>query len=77
MTAGGTTLDLAPPRSSRTRRTGSRTNFEMYGWVFMRMSGLLLVVLVIGHLVIMNVLDGGVQRINFGFVAGRWASPFS
>ena len=42
----------------------------------MRISGLLLVVLVLGHLFIMNVLDGGVQRINFGFVAGRWASPF-
>ena len=70
------TLDLAPPRSPKSRRTGSRTNFEMYSWVFMRMSGLLLVVLVLGHLVIMNVLDGGVQRINFGFVAGRWASPF-
>ena len=24
----------------------------------------------------MNILDGGVQRINFGFVAGRYASPF-
>ena len=24
----------------------------------------------------MNILDGGVQRINFAFVAGRWASPF-
>ena len=42
----------------------------------MRMSGLLLVVLVLGHLLIMNILDGGVQRLNFGFVAGRWASPF-
>jgi succinate dehydrogenase / fumarate reductase membrane anchor subunit len=70
------TLDLAPPRSPKSRRTGSRTNFEMYSWVFMRMSGLLLVVLVLGHLLIMNVLDGGVHRINFGFVAGRWASPF-
>ena len=68
--------DLAPPRSPKSRRTGSRTNFEMYSWVFMRMSGLLLVILVLGHLVIMNILDGGVQRINFGFVAGRWASPF-
>ena len=48
----------------------------MYSWVFMRMSGLLLVVLVLGHLLIMNILDGGVHRINFGFVAGRWASPF-
>ena len=32
--------------------------------------------LVLGHLLIMNILDGGVQRINFGFVAGRWSSPF-
>ncbi|HAM22468.1 MAG TPA: succinate dehydrogenase, partial [Actinobacteria bacterium] len=32
--------------------------------------------LVLGHLLIMNILDGGVHRINFAFVAGRWASPF-
>ncbi len=42
----------------------------------MRVSGVFLVVLVLGHLFIMNVLDGGVQRVNWGFVAGRWASPF-
>ncbi|MGN6244232.1 MAG: succinate dehydrogenase hydrophobic membrane anchor subunit [Motilibacteraceae bacterium] len=70
--------DLAAPRSPRTRphsRAG-RTNFELYSWLFMRLSGLLLVVLVLGHLFIMMVLDGGVSKINFGFVAGRWASPF-
>jgi succinate dehydrogenase / fumarate reductase, membrane anchor subunit len=73
-----TALDLQAPRTprARTRRTGRSTNFEMYSWVFMRMSGILLVVLVLGHLLIMNILDGGVHRINFGFVAGRWASPF-
>ena len=37
---------------------------------------LALVFLVLGHLLIMNILDGGVQRINFAFVAGRWSSPF-
>jgi len=42
----------------------------------MRMSGLLLIVLVLWHLLIMNILDGGVQRVNFAFVAGRWSSPF-
>jgi len=67
---------LEAPRSKRpnSRRTG--TNFEMYAWIFMRISGLLLVFLILGHLFIMLMLDGGVQRINFGFVAGRWASPF-
>jgi succinate dehydrogenase / fumarate reductase membrane anchor subunit len=68
-----TTIDA--PRS-RQRRARGRTNTELYAWLFMRVSGLLLVVLVLGHLFIMNILDGGVQRINFGFVAGRWASPF-
>lgn len=61
--------DLARPRSPR-RGTG-----EWYVWVFMRVSGLVLIVLVLGHLFIMNVPDGGVHRINFAFVAGRWSSP--
>jgi succinate dehydrogenase / fumarate reductase membrane anchor subunit len=65
-------LDIAAPRARR-RTYG---NVEKYSWVFMRASGLVLVVLVLGHLLIMNILDGGVQRINFGFVAGRWSSPF-
>jgi succinate dehydrogenase / fumarate reductase membrane anchor subunit len=67
---------IEAPRSAPTRRNRSKTNVEMYAWLFMRVSGLLLVVLVLGHLFIMNILDGGVQRINFAFVAGRWASPF-
>ena len=71
-------LALEAPRTRRRRSSqpGRGTNFEMYAWIFMRMSGLLLVFLVLGHLFIMLLLDGGVQRINFGFVAGRWASPF-
>lgn len=71
-------LAIEEPRRRRQRpsSSGSRTNAEMYAWIFMRISGLLLVVLVLGHLLIMNVLDGGVQRVNFAFVAGRWSSPF-
>ena len=61
-------------RPSNARRTG--TNFEMYAWIFMRLSGLLLFFLILGHLFIMLLLDDGVKRINFAFVAGRWASPF-
>jgi len=69
------TLDIASPRSPR-RPAARRSNFELYSWLFMRLSGLLLIVLVLGHLFIMNILDGGVHRINFAFVAGRWSSPF-
>lgn len=67
-------LQIADPRSST--RVRSRGNFEKYSWMFMRASGFVLLFLVLGHLLIMNILDGGVQRINFGFVAGRWSSPF-
>jgi succinate dehydrogenase / fumarate reductase membrane anchor subunit len=72
------TLVIENPRTRRQRPSGNRskTNFELYAWVFMRLSGLALIFLVLGHLLIMNVLDGGVQRINFAFVAGRWSSPF-
>ena len=74
----GDRLVIESPRTRRKRpsQSGRGTNFEMYAWIFMRMSGLLLVFLVLGHLFIMLLLDDGVQRINFGFVAGRWASPF-
>ena len=68
-------LALDKPRQPR-RPAARRGNGELYSWLFMRLSGLLLVVLVLGHLFIMNILDGGVHRINFAFVAGRWSSPF-
>lgn len=64
---------LDNPRSPRRAGGG---NFELYSWLFMRLSGLALIVLVLGHLFIMLMLDSGVHRINFAFVAGRWASPF-
>jgi succinate dehydrogenase / fumarate reductase membrane anchor subunit len=63
------------PRTPR-RPAARRSNAELYSWLFMRLSGLALIVLVLGHLFIMNILDGGVHRINFAFVAGRWSSPF-
>jgi succinate dehydrogenase / fumarate reductase, membrane anchor subunit len=68
---------ITPPRA-RTAGTprSTRGNFELYGWLFMRLSGIVLVVLVLGHLLIQLVLDGGVSKIGFAFVAGRWASPF-
>ena len=66
------TVNIADPRSAR----ATASNWEKHSWVFMRVSGVVLFFLVLGHLFIMNVLDGGVSRINFAFVAGRWSSPF-
>ena len=62
------------PRVRDKRRPSRQGNFELYAWLFMRLSGLLLVVLTLGHLFIQMVVDVGVQKINFLFVAGRWSS---
>jgi len=66
----------APRTPRRGRARSTKTNFELYSWLFMRLSGLLLVVLVLGHLFVMLVVGDGIQRVNFAFVAGRWSSPF-
>ena len=58
------------------RQSRGRGNFELYAWVFMRVSGVLLVLLVLGHFAIMHVIDGGISRVNFAFVSGRWSNPF-
>ncbi|MFE9255142.1 succinate dehydrogenase hydrophobic membrane anchor subunit [Streptomyces sp. NPDC006879] len=68
-------IEAPRKRTSKTPRS-TRGNFEMAAWLFMRLSGVLLVVLVVVHLLIQLVLDGGVQKVGFAFVAGRWASPF-
>ena len=67
------------PRSvggDRRQPRPGRANFELYAWVFMRVSGVLLVVLVLTHFAIMHVFGGGLDRVNFAFVSGRWANPF-
>lgn len=57
-------------------RTRNRGGFELWSWFFMRLSGIMLLFLAVGHVLIMHVVDEGVQRVDFDFVADRWASPF-
>jgi succinate dehydrogenase / fumarate reductase membrane anchor subunit len=63
---------LAAPRTPR----ASKTNFEQWSWVFMRVSGVLLVALVLGHLFVNLMVGEGISRLDFAFVAGKLASPF-
>lgn len=65
---------LDNPRAPR--RRNAMPNFEKYAWLFMRFSGVILVFLVIGHLFIGLMWQDGVYRIDFNYVAQRWASPF-
>jgi succinate dehydrogenase / fumarate reductase membrane anchor subunit len=70
-----TTDTIEAPRSARPASRSS--NMEKWGWIYMRASGVVLVVLIFGHLFI-NLLaaEGGIKAIDFAFVAGKWASPF-
>jgi succinate dehydrogenase / fumarate reductase, membrane anchor subunit len=65
---------IPAPRSRY--KAGKSSNFELNSWVFMRGSGLLLVVLVLGHLFVNLMIGKGIHAIDFAFVAGKWASPF-
>ena len=44
---------------------------ELWSWLFMRLSGLLLLLLALGHLVIMHVIHS-VDEIDYVFVATRY-----
>ncbi|HET7482481.1 MAG TPA: succinate dehydrogenase hydrophobic membrane anchor subunit [Actinomycetota bacterium] len=48
------------------------SSFEVWSWFFMRISGVILMFLVLIHLYIMHILGSGVERVGFGFVAARW-----
>jgi succinate dehydrogenase / fumarate reductase membrane anchor subunit len=70
-----TTIDA--PRSSTTpapRRKG--VNWEKWGWIYMRASGIVLLVLIFGHLFVNLFAGEGVKAIDFAFVAGKLADPF-
>ncbi|WP_353115465.1 succinate dehydrogenase hydrophobic membrane anchor subunit [Microbacterium sp.] len=57
-------------------RKPRRFNLEKIGWLFMRFSGVLLIVLIFGHLFINLMVGKGIHAIDFAFVAGKYATPF-
>lgn len=58
-----------PQAFSSQRRPSS---FEVWSWFFMRISGVVLVFLVLIHLYVMHIIGSGVERVSFAFVADRW-----
>ena len=64
-----------PSRAARPKPEASGR--ERFWWYFMRVSGLALVFLALGHMFIMHVLvqlSGG--EVDFAFVQSRWGTPF-
>jgi succinate dehydrogenase / fumarate reductase membrane anchor subunit len=57
------------PQAFEARRPSSS---EVWWWFFMRISGVVLVFLVLIHLFVMHIMESGVERVNFAFVAERW-----
>ncbi len=65
---------IETPKSPRSRKGA---NWEKWGWMYMRFSGAVLIVLIFGHLLVNLFLpEEGIKSIDFAFVAGKWADPF-
>jgi len=65
-------VETLSPGGGRLRPVGG---FELYLWLFMRVSGVLLLLLALGHLAIMHLVNN-VDVIDFQFVSKRYAGPF-
>lgn len=78
MTAGvrrPRTIYTNPSRAARPRPEASGR--ERFWWYFMRLSGLALVFLALGHVFIMHLLVGLTgTELDFAFVQSRWGTPF-
>ena len=60
---------------SKVREVKTTGNYEKFAWKWMRISALLLIPLVWGHLILQDVVVG-VHNMNLGYVAERWSSIF-
>nr|WP_290666537.1 hypothetical protein [Ardenticatena sp.] len=57
------------------QRMERSSNFELFAWLFMRVSGIILLVIALGHLFYMHFVVG-VTNIDFALIAERWENPF-
>ena len=64
---------IEQPKSPRSRK-GAK--WEKWGWMYMRISGVILLGLIFWHLISNLVMGDGISGIDFAFVAGKWANPW-
>ena len=67
---------IAEPRAPRTTVRRKGPNLEKWGWIYMRVSGVFLVILIFGHLFVNLMVGEGIHGIDFAFVAGKYTTPF-
>ena len=70
------TTSIPVPRTTPVVVKRRGINLEKWGWIYMRASGIVLLVLIFGHLFVNLVAGEGVKAIDFAFVAGKLADPF-
>lgn len=58
------------PKAFEADRRPSRA--EVWWWFFMRVSGVILLFLVLIHIYVVHLVGEGVERVDFAFVADRW-----
>jgi succinate dehydrogenase / fumarate reductase membrane anchor subunit len=68
-------ITIESPRAKPTAPRRGR-NWEKAGWLYMRASGVLLVILIFGHLFVNLYSGDGVKGLDFNFVADKYATPF-
>ena len=63
------------PRTLQEAKVTYSTNGELAWWVFMRVSGLVLIFLVFGH-VFFNNIAANVSDVDYNYVANRFSKPW-
>jgi succinate dehydrogenase / fumarate reductase membrane anchor subunit len=61
------------PSKVTVRRVRLERNFERTAWLFMRLSGVAMLILAVGHMVIQHVLNSS-ANLTLQFVAVQWSS---
>ncbi len=60
-------------RQAAARKGRPGNLFELYSWFFMRVSGAILILMVVFHLLYMHFfIPGGVAAINYAVIVSRW-----
>lgn len=65
-------MSALTPQGTRPVPSGG---FERFAWFFMRISGVVLLFLALGHLAIMHLINS-IDSVDYAFVAARYATPF-
>lgn len=72
MSKVGAGAEAKPGASPLARKRARRVPAEFWAWVFMRLSGVLLLFLVLGHLFVIRIL-AGMNEVDLAFVTVRWS----